>query len=152
MLNCLSGSTSSIGKNSFLPVIDKFGQSQGITFEKGKLQIFAKSHNFHAHPQFIDAALNAAKSGIHVLFEGPSGCGLSSLANFVSLYCFESTHSHEESQIPRVLLGQESTVENIIGTFKPQSLSGGDGDITKLFEWEDGPLLKSAKKGIPVIH
>jgi MoxR-like ATPase len=39
--------------------------------------------NIYPHPNFIDAAVNAiiaAKSGLHVLLEGPSGCGLSTLA------------------------------------------------------------------------
>jgi hypothetical protein len=53
--------------------------------------------------------------------------------------------------ISRVLLGQESTVENVIGSFKPQQLAPNKKDITKLVQWENGPLLKAATTGTPVI-
>jgi hypothetical protein len=51
---------------------------------------------------------------------------------------------HLDQKIPWILLGEESTIENIIGTFKPQSLNKTDNDITKVIEWENGPLLISA--------
>jgi hypothetical protein len=60
-----------------------------------------------------------------ILFEGPSGSGLIARAKFVSQCCISSSPSDKSlklHEIPCVLLGPESTVENIIGTFKPQNI------------------------------
>jgi MoxR-like ATPase len=94
----------------------------------------------------------AARAGLHVMFEGPSGSGLTTLARFIASFCVEQrSGGSNQQEIPRVLLEEESTVENIIGAFRPQRLSHPDEDITKLIQWEDGPLLKAAREGIPVI-
>jgi hypothetical protein len=84
-----------------------------------------------------------------VLLELPGGIGLIAPAKFVSLDCLPSSHLYQE--IPWIRLGQESAIENIIGTFRPQFLKNTDNDITKLVEWENGPLLISAELWIPVI-
>jgi hypothetical protein len=58
---------------------------------------------------------------LHFILEGSSGVGLTALAKFVSLDYLRSNHL--DQQIPWILLGQKSAIENIIATFNPQSLN-----------------------------
>jgi hypothetical protein len=71
----------------------------------------------------------AAKNGLHVLFEGNSGSGLTTLARFVSLMLLKEKNNDERDlfqhrdlgtlRFPQVLLSNDSTVEDLIGVFKP---------------------------------
>ncbi|KAA6366094.1 MAG: hypothetical protein EZS28_038379, partial [Streblomastix strix] len=70
--------------------------------------------HIHPHPQFIDAAvygIAAAQVGLHILLEGPSGCGISTLAKFIALFCTKANLKNKQTEIPTVLLGPESIVE-----------------------------------------
>ncbi|KAA6353964.1 MAG: hypothetical protein EZS28_050509, partial [Streblomastix strix] len=110
--------------------------------------------HIHPHPQFIDAAVYAivaARNGLHVLLEGPSGSGLTTLARFVSDFCTKEIARQRKIVVPEVLLGPESTVKNMIGQFKSQEMRSNETDMTKLIKWENGPLLIAAESGIPVI-
>jgi MoxR-like ATPase len=118
-----------------------------------KLKQAPLKRHIHPHAQFLGAAgpaFMAAKSELHVLFEGPTGSGLTTLAKFVSEVCIEDC-GMSVSEMLRVLLGQESTFENILGALKPQQLTGDRPDVTDLVTWENGPLLEAATRGIPVI-
>jgi midasin (ATPase involved in ribosome maturation) len=42
-------------------------------------------------------------------------------------------------------------MENILGAFKPQTLTSDSEDITRLVLWENGPLLEAPSAGVPVI-
>jgi hypothetical protein len=44
------------------------------------------------------------------------------------------TNSDKELITPRLFGSQESTVENIIGSLKPQNISDNDFNLTKLTE------------------
>ncbi|KAA6368408.1 MAG: hypothetical protein EZS28_036065, partial [Streblomastix strix] len=134
--------------------IDVLGSSDNFQKLRDEIIKTAKEIYIHPHPQFIDAAvyaINAARAGLHVLLEGPSGSGLTTLARFVAKFCTNKTTQNIPNEIPIVLLGPESTVENIIGSFKPQEVSGEETDLTKLIKWENGPLLIASQAGIPVI-
>jgi hypothetical protein len=95
----------------------------------------------YAHPEFLAAAVPAyiaITCSLHVLLEGSSGCSLSTLVRFISDVCAcqspntpkqvgsdstdapTSCQAHPRVEISRVLFGQESTAENIIGSSKPQ--------------------------------
>lgn len=92
------------------------------------------------HDNFVGAALNAviaAKCGLHVLLEGPSGSGLITIAKFVSGFClqYSSDPKFHDFDIPTVLLCQETSVENLIGSYKPQPLREGNENFTKLVQW-----------------
>ncbi|KAA6368660.1 MAG: hypothetical protein EZS28_035813, partial [Streblomastix strix] len=124
--------------------MDALGKSND-NFQKLRDEITktAIEMHIHPHPQFIDAAVYAivaARNGLHVLLEGPSGCGLTTLARFVAKFCMNKTETQIQDKIPCVLLGSESTVENILGSFKPQEMNNDETDLTKLIKWEDGPL------------
>jgi hypothetical protein len=87
-------------------------------------------------------AIVAARPGLHVMCEGASGSGLTTLAKFVALFRRRKLSDGSHSpKLPPVLLGQESTVESSIGAFRPQPLTGENDDMTKLVRWADGPLL-----------
>jgi hypothetical protein len=73
----------------------------------------------------------AALQGLHVLLEGPSGCGLISLADFLAYALLETgtgsfflpglcQNFSFFRQSANVLLGPESTVENLIGVCEPR--------------------------------
>jgi hypothetical protein len=110
----------------------------------------AFEYGLYPHKEIIRVAAlayTAAVQGLHVLLEGPSGCGLTTLAGFLSYVLMKEaeskptdhflnlTHSYTSSELetspltspdnmhkynyPSVLLGPESTVENLIGIFKP---------------------------------
>jgi MoxR-like ATPase len=121
-----------------------------------EIKDLAHHMGIYPHKQFRTAALAAilaTRAGLHILLEGPSGSGLSTIARFVATFCIR--HSSRASQeaisaIPRVLLGPESTIDSIIGAFRPQHLAT-ETDITKLVEWENGPFLEAAMSGLPVI-
>jgi MoxR-like ATPase len=115
----------------------------------------ANQANLYPHECLLDCVVNAvlaARSGLHVLLEGPSGCGLSAIAQFVASFCLKTAKPDQPwpKEIPRVLLGPESTIENLIGAFRPQPLMQGE-DLTHLVQWENGPLLTAALNGLPVI-
>ncbi|KAA6394275.1 MAG: putative Midasin, partial [Streblomastix strix] len=143
-----------VDRDKFKIQMDALGKIGNFRQCKDKILIEAKKENIHTHTQFIDAAINAvnaARAGLHVLLEGPSGSGLTTLARFVAKFCTNKTTQNIPNEIPIVLLGPESTVENIIGSFKPQEVSGEETDLTKLIKWENGPLLIASQAGIPVI-
>jgi hypothetical protein len=117
-----------------------------------KLSKLARQLHIFTTDEFLDAGWNsvlAGLAGLHVLLEGPSGSGLTTLAKFVSHFCVSET-CESIPEIPRVLLGQESTVENFIGASKSQRLSSEWDDITNLIQRENGPLLTGALGGVPV--
>jgi MoxR-like ATPase len=142
-------------RTTFQPRMQPFGSKTSLEVIQREVRSTATRLRVHPHEEFLDAAVNAvvaARSGLHVLLEGPSGAGLTTLARFVAICCVGLPDGASAlPDIPRVLLGQESTVDNIIGAFRPQSLSGDHEDITKLVQWEDGPLLDAAQRGIPVL-
>ncbi|KAA6379758.1 MAG: hypothetical protein EZS28_024715 [Streblomastix strix] len=134
--------------------MDKLGKADNFQKLRDEITQTATEMHIHPHPQFIDAAVYAiiaARNGLHVLLEGPSGCGLSTLARFVANFIRNKKGTKLEEETPIVLLGPESTVENIIGSFKPQEMKSNETDLTKLVKWENGPLLISAEFGTPVI-
>ncbi|KAA6398498.1 MAG: putative dynein heavy chain [Streblomastix strix] len=136
--------------------LDAIGKVNNFQQLRNEISMAASQQHIHPHPQFIDAAFNAivgAQSGLHVLLEGPSGCGLSTLAKFIAWFCTKeiAKESKLHQEIPSVQLGPESTVEDIIGSFKPQAISGNETDMTKLVQWQNGPLLIAGEIGMPVI-
>jgi hypothetical protein len=115
----------------------------------------AEDMNLHPHTCFLDCVVDAvlaARAGLHVLLEGPSGCGLSAIAHFVASFCVNTSHAATpwSKEIPFVLLWRESTIENIIGAFQPPPLQQGE-DVTHLIQWEKGPLLTAGLHGVPLI-
>jgi energy-coupling factor transporter ATP-binding protein EcfA2 len=120
----------------------------------------ASEYGIYPHDEMLRVATlayTAALQGLHVLLEGPSGCGLTTLTEFLAYALMKETKltnskssiihpqpvhhdfktstspppnyeqessspilrkSHRYSN-PSVLLGPESTVENLIGVFKP---------------------------------
>ncbi|KAA6354005.1 MAG: hypothetical protein EZS28_050468, partial [Streblomastix strix] len=141
-------------RTQFNDYIDKLGQSDNFQRLRDEISQVATKMHIHPHPQFIDAAVYAivaSRNGLHVLLEGPSGSGLTTLARFVSEFCTKEIARERRTEIPEVLFGSESTVENIIGSFKPQEMKSNEKDLTKLIKWENGPLLIAAESGIPVI-
>ncbi|KAA6377565.1 MAG: hypothetical protein EZS28_026909 [Streblomastix strix] len=134
--------------------IDVLGSSDNFQKLRDEISKVATEMHIHPHPQFIDAAVYAivaSRNGLHVLLEGPSGCGLTTLARFVSEFCTKEIAKERRIVVPEVLLGPESTVENIIGSFKPQEMKSNETDLTQLVKWKNGPLLIAAESGIPVI-
>ncbi|KAA6396296.1 MAG: hypothetical protein EZS28_008170, partial [Streblomastix strix] len=134
--------------------IDALGKSDNFNQLRNEITMVATEMHIHPHPQFIDAAVYAivaARNGLHILLEGPSGCGLTTLARFVYDFCTKETARERRIVVPEVLLGPESTIENIIGQFKPQDINVYETDMTKLIKWENGPLLIAAESGTPVI-
>jgi MoxR-like ATPase len=89
----------------------------------------AFEYGLYPHKEIIRVAAlayTAAVQGLHVLLEGPSGCGLTTLAGFLSYVLMKEKtppSPHPDNihryNYPNVLLGPESTVENLIGVFKP---------------------------------
>ncbi|KAA6359825.1 MAG: hypothetical protein EZS28_044648, partial [Streblomastix strix] len=141
-------------RTQFNDYIDKLGRSDNFQRLRDEISKVATEMHIHPHPQFIDAAVYAivaSRNGLHVLLEGPSGSGLSTLARFVSDFCTKEILRDKRIVVPEVLLGPESTVENIIGSFKPQEMKSNETDLTKLIKWENGPLLIAVESGIPVI-
>ncbi|KAA6403417.1 MAG: hypothetical protein EZS28_001045, partial [Streblomastix strix] len=141
-------------RTQFNDYIDKLGQSDNFQKLRDEITMVATEMHIHPHPLFIDAAvyaIDAARNGLHVLLEGPSGCGLSTLARFVAKFCTKETARERRIVVPEVLLGPESTVKNIIGSFKSQEMKSNETDMTKLIKWENGPLLIAAESGTPVI-
>jgi MoxR-like ATPase len=142
-----------------LPVQEK--ETEQISNLRSEIATVAKQMGIYPHKQFLTAAMDAilaARSGLHVLLEGSSGSGLTTLARFVALFCLRSPPDANRSRmidIPRVLLGPESTIDSIIGAFRPQPLANGETDKatdpTQLVQWENGPFLRAALLGVPVV-
>ncbi|KAA6353939.1 MAG: hypothetical protein EZS28_050534, partial [Streblomastix strix] len=143
-----------VDRTQFNAQLDALGTSDNFNQLRNEISIFAQKLHIHPHPQFIDAAVYAivaTRNGQHVHLEGPSGCGLSTIAKFVANFIRYEKETQIQKEIPTVLLGPESTVENIIGQFKPQEMKSNETDLTKLIRWENGPLLIAAESGTPVI-
>jgi sigma54-dependent transcription regulator len=92
---------------------------------------------FHPHEELFNAAIPAivaAHDGRHVLLEGPSGCGLSALADFVARFCArQRRRAGRQTAIASVLLGAESAVETVIGAVKTHSALSSD-DSTRTMQ------------------
>jgi midasin (ATPase involved in ribosome maturation) len=107
--------------------------------------------------EFLDAAASAvvaANSGLHVMLEGPTGSGLTTLAKFVAYYSTKADTRFTSTplpDIPQVLLRPESTMENISAAFKPHTLVSDSESITRLVQWENGHLLEASSAAVPVI-
>jgi transcriptional regulator with AAA-type ATPase domain len=128
-------------RETFRDHLDQLGTTSSMDLVREKLEKKAQKRNIYAHREFLAAAVPAYIAmtyGLHVLLEDPSGCGLSTLAQFISEVCacesrkrqkqagngsedvLASSPRRSRPEICRVLLRQESTIENIISSFKPQ--------------------------------
>jgi hypothetical protein len=61
-------------------------------------------------------------------------------------------NTFNSTNIPSVLLGPASTVENFIESFKLQLSDGEGDDIKKLIQCQNGPLLSAATLDLPMIR
>jgi hypothetical protein len=79
---------------------------------RDKIRNFANLPNYLQHSEFLETAINGSvviKNDIHILLEGISESGLSTLANFIFIYIIQYSHSNKETileEIHKVLLGQ----------------------------------------------
>jgi hypothetical protein len=70
------------------------------------------------------------------LFEGSSGSGLTTLAKFVAFALRRDVNlnvSFDNLKISQVLLGIDSSVEDLVGVFKPFVASGKYGEFSDNF-------------------
>ena len=91
-------------------------------------------------------AKTACENGLHPLLIGKEGCGLSTFAKLLQSIMSKEGDNIEENNY--LLCNYETTTEDLIGCQKP--IVGND-TFSNLIKWVDGPILKSAKNGSPVI-
>jgi MoxR-like ATPase len=131
------------------------GMTSSMSKVGSELTIQAKTCGIYPHQEFVDAAICAvlaARAGCHILLEGRSGVGLTTLAHFVAFCCCNSVDSDSKHrEIPYLLLRSGHPVDSLIGEFVSESLFESQEENSDFCIWEEGPILKAAINGTPII-
>ncbi|ORY29839.1 hypothetical protein LY90DRAFT_512768 [Neocallimastix californiae] len=152
-------------RDSFRNILNKFGNDSIDKNIKNEIINRFEEDNLYYDDSYLKCAylaLAACKAGLHPLLIGKNGSGLTELAKFIACNYTYSTDSflkdtqREHTELIQLCL--ETTVDDLLGCFQPNTNENKENndknesvDLTKLISWIDGPILKAAKKGKPVI-
>ena len=97
-----------------------------------------------SYKKSVYLAITAIRERVHPLLIGEKGSGLTTLAKLIaSIY---------KKDYEFLLCCSETSVEDLIGCYQPK-IKNKDGiqDLSSYIKWNDGPILRAARKGISVI-
>ena len=137
-------------KKEFQKILKKFGEYKINKINKelnDKIKSGLEQHFLYYNDSYKNAvylALSAIREGLHPLLIGKKGCGLTTLARLIaSIY---------KKNYEFLLCSSETSVEDLIGCYQPK-IKNKDKiqDLSSYIKWNDGPILRAGKEGIPVI-
>ena len=129
-------------------LLNKFGSfKENITLKTNIEKAIKDKFLFYneTYKKGIYLALTAIKEGLHPLFIGERGCGLTTLAKLVASISGNNNYEF-------LLCSSETSVEDLIGCYQPQiKVKDKKQDLSSYIKWCDGPVPIAGKKGIPII-
>ena len=135
--------------NELKALLNDLGDLQIDSTEEKKLKEELNKNNIFYDRNFLISlylAKIACENGFHPLLIGKEGCGLSTFAKLLQSIINKNSNKIEENNY--LLCNYETTTEDLIGCQKP--IIGVEG-LSNLIRWVDGPILKAAKVGSPII-
>ena len=148
-------------RKDFDEYLNKFDSFQISDPIKLKIKNYFKDYNLVYDENFIRVvflALKAIKQGLNILLIGKKWSGLTKLSEFIAkIYNKERNHDPEDYKL--LLCTSETSVEDLIGCYQPLYVKKETNlpenldmkDLSKYFEWKDGPILIGGKEGLPII-
>ena len=134
-------------RKDFDKILEKFGDFQidkkvDEEIERGLKDYFLYYNESYKKSVYL--AITAIREGLHPLLIGEKGSGLTTLAKLIaSIY---------KKDYEFLLCCSETSVEDLIGCYQPK-IKNKDGiqNLSSYIKWNDGPILRAARKGISVI-
>ena len=135
--------------NELKSILNNLGDLLIDNIEKNEIiECFNKNNIFYDSNLLISfyLAKRACENGFHPLLIGKEGCGLTNFADLLQSIIYKKNNKIDNNNY--LLCNYEITTEDLIGCQKPVVSSKNLSDLIK---WFDGPVLKAAKNGSPVI-
>ena len=134
-------------RKDFDKILEKFGDFQIEKNVDEEIELGLKENFLYYNESYkkcVYLAITAIREGLHPLLIGEKGSGLTTLSKLIaSIY---------KKDYEFLLCSSETSVEDLIGCYQP-NIKNKDGiqNLSSYIKWNDGPILKAARKGISII-